>query len=280
MRSFFRYPGGKSKISQIITTKLGSLYDPHLHLEYREPFFGGGSIGLSFIKDFQPINIWLNDLDYSLFCLWQSVVNQYSDLQKLIIAYQPHINDFYQFKEDLKNLNGSILELGFKKLVIHQISYSGLGTKSGGPLGGKEQKSKYKIDCRWSPEYLCRRIEELHYLLHKSHIVLTSLDFSQLFIGGEQSLFYLDPPYFKKGEELYEFANEELHGRLCNVLKETKADWVLSYDDCKEIRELYAWANIEEIVVGYSITATKDKDTGKNYSRIKKELLITKDYNA
>ena len=30
----------------------------------------------------------------------------------------------------------------FKKLAIHQISYSGLGTKSGGPLGGEKQQSK------------------------------------------------------------------------------------------------------------------------------------------
>ena len=47
---------------------------------------------------------------------------------------------------------GRIVDIGFKKLAIHQISYSGLGTMSGGPLGGAGQKSQYKIDCRWSPD--------------------------------------------------------------------------------------------------------------------------------
>jgi hypothetical protein len=29
-----------------------------------------------------------------------------------------------------------LVGIGLKKVIIHQISYSGLGTKSGGPLGG------------------------------------------------------------------------------------------------------------------------------------------------
>lgn len=31
----------------------------------------------------------------------------------------------------------------FKKLAIHQISYSGFGTKSGGPLGGEALKGHH-----------------------------------------------------------------------------------------------------------------------------------------
>ena len=44
-----------------------------------------------------------------------------------------------------------------------------------------------------------------------------------------------------------------------NVLKSTPHKWLLSYDDCKEIRELYSWAKIEELDVKYSISGATKK---------------------
>jgi DNA adenine methylase len=90
------------------------------------------------------------------------------------------------------------------------------------------------------------------------------------------SLLYLDPPYFVKGNDLYQFGfSREDHARLSTTLKNTQHAWLLSYDDCPEIRELYKWACIEAIDVNYSITALKDKDTGERRSRTKTELLIS-----
>ena len=85
-----------------------------------------------------------------------------------------------------------IVDLGFKKLAIHQTSYSGLGTKSGGPLGGAEQKSRYKIDCRWSPEYICKKVDKLHDLFAAievrdnccTNIGNPNFEFQNIYIGG------------------------------------------------------------------------------------------------
>ena len=55
----FRYPGGKSKLSAPIIAELNALYKPGM--EYREPFFGGGSIGLKFLEHNKPNKIWIND---------------------------------------------------------------------------------------------------------------------------------------------------------------------------------------------------------------------------
>ncbi len=158
----------------------------------------------------------------------------------------------------------NILDIAIKKLAIHQISFSGLGTKSGGPLGGKEQKSKYGIDCRWSPDYICKKIQQLHIQFSKIKIeqsVCTNLDFYDV-INDEscKALIYLDPPYYIKGNELYQHGfSEDDHKRLMNVLKSTPHKWLLSYDDCKEIRELYSWAKIEELDVKYSISGATKK---------------------
>ena len=45
----------------------------------------------------------------------------------------------------------------------------------------------------------------------------------------------------------------EHHRRLAAKLKEMKQPWLLSYDDCPEVRALYSWAQIETVDVGYSI---------------------------
>jgi DNA adenine methylase len=56
------------------------------------------------------------------------------------------------------------------------------------------------------------------------------------------------------------------HERLAEALKTTRHAWVLSYDDCPEIRELYDWADISTNTVKYTIGGI----------RTKQELLITR----
>jgi DNA adenine methylase len=264
--SFFRYPGGKSKIGKIIINKLLAIINNNKELEYREPFFGGGSIGLNFLKNIpDKNNIWINDYDYGISNLWTSVICFSEELKKRVKNYKPSVESFYELKKDLLLGSDDVLDSGFKKLVIHQISYSGLGTRSGGPLGGKKQSSKYKIDCRWSPDYICKRIDEFNLLFSKYKLkenICTKHDFSKLITDCDKmSLLYLDPPYYLKGGDLYQYSfNVKDHYRLSVLLKNTKHHWILSYDDTPEIREMYYWAKIEEINnINYTIKTSRSK---------------------
>ncbi|MEG0165560.1 DNA adenine methylase [Anaerorhabdus sp.] len=55
---------------------------------------------------------------------------------------------------------------------------------------------------------------------------------------AEESFFYCDPPYYKA--EYYEASfNEQDHHRLKNVLSNIKGKFLLSYNDCPFIRDLY-----------------------------------------
>jgi DNA adenine methylase len=284
--SFFRYPGGKSKLREQIAKRLGEQTD-HEGLEYREPFFGGGSIGLKLLADNPGITkIWINDKDIGIACLWTAVIKYHDSFKELVHEFKPSVAAFHRLREELTSIaamptqQDKIVEVGFKKLAIHQISYSGLGTKSGGPLGGEKQASKYKIDCRWSPSYICKKVDVLNtrfaaITLHDG--ACTNHDFVDLIADtGCRSLLYLDPPYFEKGNDLYQhgFTLSD-HERLADSLRTTSHAWVLSYDDCPKVRELYEdWANVEPLPVNYSITATKDKETGERLSRTKAEVLI------
>lgn len=284
--SFFRYPGGKHKLRNQIVSKLNEI--DSRGREYREPFFGGGSIGSKFLQENNDLEgFWINDFDPGISCLWTALLKYPDELKNQVEQFKPSVEAFHSFKAELtssfpKFNSKTIIEFGFKKLAIHQISYSGLGTKSGSPLGGQHQKSNYKIDCRWSPKYICKKIDLLHSAFVKFNIrdnQCTNLDFLELINDTKhKAIIYLDPPYFEKGNDLYQcgFTIQD-HERLAKALRETDHHWVLSYDDCSQIRELYSWANVEEIKkVSYTITATKDKTTGERLSRTKGELLITK----
>jgi DNA adenine methylase len=256
-------------------------------MEYREPFFGGGSIGLKLMSDRPDItHVWINDKDVGIACLWTAVIRFHEEFKERVRTFVPSVAAFYELREELTAISvppqqhDTIVDVGFKKLAVHQISYSGLGTKSGGPLGGAEQKSKYKIDCRWSPENICKKVDKIHAQFVGQEVrggCCTCLDFVDLIEDRSCSgLLYLDPPYFVKGNELYQEAFTVAdHERLARALRMTEHAWVLSYDDCPEIRELYDWACVESLDVNYSITATKDKATGACLSRTKAELLIS-----
>lgn len=284
--SFFRYPGGKAKLRDVITLRIAAMLDGS-SVEYREPFFGGGSVWQQLIESRRDISsVWFNDRDVGLACLWTAILRDAERFKRLAMDFKPTVNEFEAAKTrllglgEVPNSDCEITAVGFLKLVVHQLSYSGLGTKSGGPLGGKDQKSQYKIDCRWSPGYICKKIDAICHRLSSIPVResrCTALDFSDVVCDDSlPAVLYLDPPYFLKGNDLYQHGmSVEDHERLAGMLEKCKHKWLLSYDDCDEVRKFYGWARIEQIDVKYSITATKHKESGARSSTKKPELLIS-----
>jgi len=262
-----RYPGGKDRIQNQILEPIAKYYNKHKNLEYREPFFGGGSVGLSLFNKSYIRDIWINDKDYALSCLWTTVIKYPEDLCKKVQEYEPLVSNFYGFKENLLQeiiTHIDPIELGFQKLVVHRTSFSGLGVMSG-PLGGNNQTGKYKHDARWNSSSINKNITRINKLFSIKNVrknKCTWLDYSNLLKDNEKDAFiYLDPPYFEQGEHLYLHAfSTHNHVDMRDILKnECKHAWLLSYDDCKEIRDLYSFAHIEEITASYGIVNGRKK---------------------
>lgn len=291
---FMRYPGGKAKLLPFIISRLNECL-PKEGIEYREPFFGAGSVGTELLFHTRRIKkLWINDKDPGIASLWTAIIRCPKMVQDRVRDFKPSVKAFDDFRDHLTSLtqvpsnDKDLAEVAFRKIAIHQISYSGLGTKSGGPLGGRGQKSKYKIDCRWSPDHICKGIQAMFSGISRFEIegqVCTNLDFGEVIEPGSGALVYLDPPYYVKGNDLYQFGfKKDDHERLSKILEASNHTWLLSYDDCPEIRELYKWAAFETMGVNYSITATKktqlvqyaayDKEEETRESRQKDELLI------
>jgi DNA adenine methylase len=110
------------------------------------------------------------------------------------------------------------------------------------------------VDARWSRACLTTKIADYHQLLSTREVVdehCSTRDFADLILEtSTPALLYLDPPYFVQGNALYQqgFTLDD-HMRLAACLRQTSHAWLLSYDDCQDIRDLYSWAQIEAIPV-------------------------------
>ena len=273
--SLMRYPGGKVRLAKRIVARLIEAWDGEIK-EYREPFLGGANVALALLR--HPIGIeriWGNDADAGVGCLWTAAIRWPEWLKDRIRGFAPSVEAFYQFRDALRALDTvppgpeDVVEAGFMKLAVHRMSRSGLGTRSGGPMGGRDQP-KGGIASRWNRERLCREVDDAHALLSMVEVVgdgCTSLDSGEVLKDDtEPALVYLDPPYYQKGSLLYQYSFcQDDHERLARLLRESGHRWLLSYDDAPAIRDLYAWANLEAIEVGYSV----------NGCHRTKELLIT-----
>lgn len=271
-----RYPGSKAKLVEVIVNRFPPemrmpLWMSNAGWEYREPFFGAGAIGWEILSMLpHSCSAWINDRDYGIVSLWKSVQDAPQELCELIAEFVPTDHAFYEFKEQDGDTKVDPVESGFRKLALHQMSYSGLGAKAGGPLGGRDQENaKYTVDCRWNPESLQRDVLTRHKLLRSRRVKITCRDFTEVIDDAENVFYYCDPPYLDKGPILYKHAFDLAdHGRLSHHLKDCTQPWIVSYDDQDVIRDLYQGHDILPIDVCYTIA----KESAKR--RKNKEILI------
>ena len=113
-------------------------------------------------------------------------------------------------------------------------------------------------------------IEQYHDLLApKAGRWCSSFDFQKMIeYRWAKSLLYIDPPYYQMGNGLYHCGMTEWdHRRLANSLRTSPHLWLLSYDDCPEIRKLYDWAVVEKIDATYGMSKEKKQTELLIYSR-------------
>lgn len=103
-----------------------------------------------------------------------------------------------------------------------------------------------------------------------ANVVVENQDFETLIKHYDRpdAFFYLDPPYFST-EDMYEIGFEwDDHVRLRDTLKNIKGKFLLSYNDCDEIRELYNGFSMFDFSRTHSMA--QRYEAGKEF----KELLI------
>lgn len=236
-----RYPGGKSRITDFICKLLKD--NNIISGNYIEPFAGGCGIALNLLLNGTVSNIYINDKDRSIFAFWHSILNYPDKFIDKIKNTEITINEWIKQKEIQNNKETyDLFDLGFSTFFLNRTNRSGI--IKGGVIGGIEQKGKWTLDVRFNKEKLIDKISKIAQYKDKIHLYnMDAVDFISLItpkLSIDNSLFYLDPPYYVKGGQLYmNYFKHEDHIRIFNEVKKLKHYWLVSYDNQTEIKEIY-----------------------------------------
>ena len=261
-----RYPGGKSAMTGLLRQirRLNGLGD----LAVAEPFAGGAGASLTLLYLEETREILINDVDPAIHDFWWTLVNRGRQFADMLSKTRVSMAEWHRQRDTYRSCGRlSRLRRGFSAFYLNRCNRSGI-IMNGCPIGGVMQSGKWKLNARFNKSNLqrrCEKVAEYHDRVHVSgHDGIEFIENHE----ADCTLFFIDPPYFAKGKTLYLNAlNEEYHAALAARLKSmATAAWVLTYDDCPEVRRIYrGWAAIRPFSLRY---VASERRSGK-------EVLIT-----
>ncbi|WP_349239052.1 DNA adenine methylase [Petroclostridium sp. X23] len=190
-------------------------------------------MGVLFYKDKHADMEVYNDYNSELVNLFRCVKYHRPELQRELSYFLNAREMFEDFLAQFNIRGMTDIQRAARFFMVLKTSY-GSNQKNFGCV-----KKNIHVMC----EYLDRIEERL------STVVIENKDFEGLIkvYDKPDALIYLDPPYY--GTERYyqaKFSTDD-HIRLNNTLQQVKGKFLLSYNDCEYIREMYKNFTIEEI---------------------------------
>lgn len=249
-----RYPGGKGAIGNFI--KLILFQNNLLDGDYIEVYAGGAGIAWPLLFEEYVRHIHINDLSKPLFAFWQAVLKDTDSLCQLVYDTPITMRQWSRQKQvQGKPDKHTSTELGFSTFFLNRTNRSGI--LQGGVIGGKEQSGKWKLDARFNKKDLVKRIQRIaRYSRRISLYNLDAIDFIKSIVPTlrQKALVYLDPPYYGKGQELYENCySPNDHVKLASTISDKiRQPWVVSYDAVPQILALYHQYQSIEYELRYS----------------------------
>ena len=236
-----RYPGGKQKLARYFHALLRD--NDLIGGEYAEPFAGGAGIAIDLLLSDSVSRIHLNDADKGVYAFWHSILNETDEFCRRIVSASMTVDAWRSHREVVRSEATDLLDLGFSTFFLNRCNRSGI--QSGGVIGGLDQSGDWKMDARFPRNELIRRIEAI--ALRGKDVKLRNWDaarFVKTYVPRLQgrTLVYLDPPYYKKADRLYlHHYKPHDHAAIArSIFENIEQPWVVSYDCCPQIIELYS----------------------------------------
>lgn len=188
----------------------------------------------------------INEKDPLLYSFWHSVFFNTEELCDLIYSTPITLENWYKmakYRNPDYLHDKSIVEIGFACLFLNRTNFSGI--LNANMLGGIEQKSAYKIDCRFNKKNIIKLINDISKM--KDNVEVYNLDAINFMkskvpkIYRGHSFVYLDPPYYQQGKKLYRYYYEDdEHRALSEYILKQPFNWLISYDKHEFIENLYS----------------------------------------
>lgn len=261
-KSPLRYPGGKTRACRVLDEILQTHFETQNITTIVSPFFGGGSFEF-YLQNKYNWCIHANDKFRPLYAFWNTCKEDTQSLCDSLYGLCGKVD-----KERFTEYRNTILEDNEEKtqatkfFVINRCSFSG-ATLSG---GFSQQSSQNRFTTS-----SVDRIQKLNL----SKVCFSNEDFTTFLsnVAGNLSedsedtvgvFVFLDPPYYlEKKSRLYgnkgnmhdEFEHTTLYNSICSMPK--NVHWMMTYNDCSFIRELYKDYTIISANWSYGMNKTK-----------------------
>jgi len=248
-----RYPGGKGKLTDYFERILS---ENSISGTYIEPFAGGAGVAVNLLLSGKVEDVVINDADISIYYFWRAVTEYPDDFIRKVRETEVSVEEWDSQRDiQRRKHTAGMFELGFSTFYLNRTNRSGI--ISGGIIGGRAQEGPFKIDARFNKETLIRQIEEIK---KKSDRIRVSGYDANRFLKRQlvdydvdNTLVYIDPPYYEKGDLLYmNYYKDEDHTELSETIRGLQHRWVLSYDNVEFISKLYSGKRFTEVDMNYS----------------------------
>ncbi len=261
MKSFIPWIGGKRALLHEILPRF-----PEYYYRYVEVFGGGASV--LFAKKREDKFEVYNDIQSNLINLFKVVRDKPFEFLETLELFPLNSREEFEYLQNL--LYGKVTyyqhlekELNIANKYLKPVEYQAvkdLLTKRAKDTDVSRAVTFYKI-IRLSygsggPSFGARPISlyEVQSVIHKASFrlkstVIENKDYKALIkqYDRDDTFFYCDPPYFTT-EDIYDAPfNQGDHQALKDILSNIKGKFLLSYNDCEYIRDLYKGYFIVEV---------------------------------
>lgn len=193
------------------------------------------------------MTVYGNDLFRPLYIFWKMVKERPHQLKESVQAACPVTKEaFAELRTQILDMTDE-LEIATAYYLVNRCSFSGSTF-----CGGFSQQS---ADGRMNQAAIDRLLT-----VSLTNVSLSNEDcvaFLQSHPQTETTVVYADPPYYiptyvyGKDGDMHEGFD---HNRFATELKK-RSDWILSYNDCPFIRQLYADCRIESVRWSYGMSS-------------------------
>jgi len=259
MKSPLRYPGSKAAFAPLFFEITQGNHKSSETIV--EPFAGSASISFYALENNICENAILVERDPLIYSFWKAVFDHTKRLIQKIDEVEVDLNSWLKYSElrlcqspDPKQ----IIDLGFAGLFFNRTNFSGIIGST--PIGGMEQKSNYKINCRFNKKDIIASIKEIALFKDRVEVIFgNATDIINKFTQQKRELFFfVDPPYYKQGPKLYRYSYTVAdHLNLSVILRNLKHPYFLTYDKHHIIEYLYRDQNIKPFSNRYSTKIPK-----------------------
>ena len=230
-RSPFRFPGGKTWLIPIVRNWLKQ--DKYIK-ELCEPFAGGGIVSLTVAFENLAEKITMVEIDDEIAAVWEVIINgNYKWLADKIYNFDLSPENV---NREFNKTNKTIEDIAFCTILKNRVFHGGIITKGSGLI--KKGENGKGIKSRWYPKTLRDRISSIEYVKHKIEFKTDdAFRISDQKKDKRNIYFFVDPPYTKAGKRLYTHFDIN-HDSLFALVSQLNGRFMITYDDCDEIRDL------------------------------------------